>query len=39
MDILPMDDDEQYISHVYLIVLGWILVTIFIGILVSLPTL
>jgi hypothetical protein len=39
MDILPIEDDEQYISHVYLIVIGWILVTILIGLLVSIPAL
>jgi hypothetical protein len=39
MKILPLDEDEQYISHVYRIVIGWILVTILIGILVSIPAL
>jgi len=39
MDILPVDDDEQYVSHVYRIVLGWIILTILIGILASVATL
>jgi hypothetical protein len=39
MDILPINDNEQYINHVYLIVIGWILVTILIGLLVSIPAL
>jgi hypothetical protein len=39
MDVLPMDEDEQYINHVYLIVVGWIIVTLLIGLLVSIPAL
>ena len=39
MNILPMDENEQYINHVYRIVIGWIVVTLLIGLVVSIPAL
>lgn len=39
MEILPVDDDELYVDHLYLIVIGWIVVTILIAIIASIPTL
>jgi hypothetical protein len=39
MNVLPMDENEQYIDHVYRIVIGWIVVTLLVGLLVSIPAL
>jgi len=39
MNILPMDENEQYINHVYRIVIGWIVVTLLVGLVVSIPAL
>lgn len=32
MDILPVDEDDAYVSGLYRIIIGWLVLTILIGI-------
>lgn len=35
MEVLPADENETYVNHFYLIVIGWIVVTIVIALFAS----
>lgn len=37
MEVLPEDDNETYVNHLYYIVIAWILVTVLIGIFAAIP--
>jgi hypothetical protein len=39
IELLPVEDDEQYVSHVTLLILGWLLVTLIVAAILALVAL
>jgi len=38
-EIMPTDDDEEYVKHIYAITIGWTALVIFIAVMVGIFTL